>query len=104
MTEATCLVAINPPYGERKIGSVGIPFPYTDVRDPGLRRRGRRAAGMRRRRGRRDLREEPRASRRAIYTEPARTAGVAEAATCAPATSAGSTPTATSGSPAAPRT
>jgi acyl-CoA synthetase (AMP-forming)/AMP-acid ligase II len=32
MTEATCLVSINPPYGERKIGSVGIPFPYTDVR------------------------------------------------------------------------
>ncbi len=32
MTEATCLVAINPPYGERKIGSVGLPFPYTDVR------------------------------------------------------------------------
>jgi len=32
MTEATCLVAINPPDGERKIGSVGFPFPYTDVR------------------------------------------------------------------------
>jgi fatty-acyl-CoA synthase len=32
MTEATCLVSINPPYGERKVGSVGIPFPYTDVR------------------------------------------------------------------------
>jgi acyl-CoA synthetase (AMP-forming)/AMP-acid ligase II len=32
LTEATCLVAINPPFGERKIGSVGFPFPYTDVR------------------------------------------------------------------------
>ncbi len=32
MTEATCLIAINPPYGERKLGSVGLPFPYTDVR------------------------------------------------------------------------
>ncbi len=32
MTEATCLVAINPPHGERKVGSVGLPFPYTDVR------------------------------------------------------------------------
>ncbi len=32
MTEATCLVAINPPAGERKVGSVGIPFPYTDVK------------------------------------------------------------------------
>jgi fatty-acyl-CoA synthase len=32
MTEATCLVSINPPHGERKIGSVGLPFPYTDVR------------------------------------------------------------------------
>lgn len=32
MTEATCLVSINPPFGERKIGSVGLPFPYCDVR------------------------------------------------------------------------
>ncbi|MEE9454921.1 MAG: acyl-CoA synthetase [Paracoccaceae bacterium] len=32
MTEATCLVSINPPEGERKIGSVGLPFPYTDVK------------------------------------------------------------------------
>jgi fatty-acyl-CoA synthase len=32
MTEATCLVSINPPHGERKIGSVGLPFPYCDVR------------------------------------------------------------------------
>ncbi len=32
MTEATCLVAINPPEGERKIGSVGLPVPYTHVR------------------------------------------------------------------------
>jgi fatty-acyl-CoA synthase len=31
MTEATCLISINPPFGERKIGSVGVPFPYTDV-------------------------------------------------------------------------
>jgi fatty-acyl-CoA synthase len=32
LTEATCLVAINPPDGEKKIGSVGLPFPYTQVR------------------------------------------------------------------------
>ncbi|MEO1549007.1 MAG: acyl-CoA synthetase [Pseudomonadota bacterium] len=32
MTEATCLVSINPPHGERKAGSVGLPFPYTDVK------------------------------------------------------------------------
>ena len=32
MTEATCLVSVNPPHGERKIGSVGLPFPYTDVK------------------------------------------------------------------------
>ncbi len=31
MTETTCLISCNPPVGERKIGSVGIPFPYTDV-------------------------------------------------------------------------
>ncbi|HSF94171.1 MAG TPA: acyl-CoA synthetase [Thermohalobaculum sp.] len=32
MTEATCLVSFDPPDGERKIGSVGLPVPYTDVR------------------------------------------------------------------------
>ncbi|MBP1807382.1 acyl-CoA synthetase [Rubellimicrobium aerolatum] len=32
LTEATCLVAINPPQGTKKIGSIGIPFPYTKVR------------------------------------------------------------------------
>lgn len=32
LTEATCLVAINPPEGVRKIGSVGLAFPYTHVR------------------------------------------------------------------------
>jgi fatty-acyl-CoA synthase len=32
MTEATCLVSINPPFGERRIGSVGFPFPYSDVK------------------------------------------------------------------------
>jgi fatty-acyl-CoA synthase/long-chain acyl-CoA synthetase len=32
LTEATCLVSCNPVEGTKKIGSVGIPFPYTDVR------------------------------------------------------------------------
>ena len=32
LTEATCLVSANPVDGEKKIGSVGLPFPYTDVR------------------------------------------------------------------------
>jgi acyl-CoA synthetase (AMP-forming)/AMP-acid ligase II len=32
MTEATCLVSINPAEGERKIGSVGLPVPYTQVK------------------------------------------------------------------------
>jgi len=32
LTEATCLVSVNPPGGEKKVGSVGLPFPYTDVR------------------------------------------------------------------------
>ena len=32
LTEATCLVSINPPDGEKKIGSIGFPFPYTDVK------------------------------------------------------------------------
>lgn len=32
LTEATCLVSINPPEGAKKIGSVGLMFPYTQVR------------------------------------------------------------------------
>jgi len=32
LTEATCLVSCNPPDGEKKVGSVGIPFPYTNVK------------------------------------------------------------------------
>ena len=32
LTECTCLVSVNPPEGVKKIGSVGIPFPYTEVR------------------------------------------------------------------------
>ncbi|WP_296418776.1 acyl-CoA synthetase [Pseudooctadecabacter sp.] len=32
LTEATCLVSINPPEGEKKVGSIGCPFPYTNVR------------------------------------------------------------------------
>ena len=32
LTEATCLVSCNPTDGPKKIGSVGIPFPYTRVK------------------------------------------------------------------------
>ncbi|MEM8956298.1 MAG: acyl-CoA synthetase [Pseudomonadota bacterium] len=32
LTEATCLVSCNPIEGLKKVGSVGIPLPYTDVR------------------------------------------------------------------------
>lgn len=32
MTEATCVVSLNPLDGEKKIGSVGIPVPYTGVK------------------------------------------------------------------------
>ncbi len=32
LTEATCLVSCNPVGGVKKAGSVGIPFPYTDVK------------------------------------------------------------------------
>ena len=32
LTEATCLVSCNPVDGEKKVGSVGIRFPYTDVK------------------------------------------------------------------------
>lgn len=32
LTEATCLVSINPPHGEKRVGSIGLPFPYTKVK------------------------------------------------------------------------
>ncbi|MEM5470051.1 acyl-CoA synthetase [Celeribacter marinus] len=32
LTEATCLVSVNPVGGPKKIGSVGIPLPHTDVK------------------------------------------------------------------------
>ncbi|MDH2327584.1 acyl-CoA synthetase [Cereibacter sp. SYSU M97828] len=32
LTECTCLVSVNPPGGAKKIGSVGLPFPHTEVR------------------------------------------------------------------------
>ncbi len=32
LTEATCLVSCNPVDGEKKVGSVGIPLPYTEIR------------------------------------------------------------------------
>jgi acyl-coenzyme A synthetase/AMP-(fatty) acid ligase len=32
MTETTCLISGYPPDGTKKIGSVGIPFPYSDVK------------------------------------------------------------------------
>ncbi|QDL90650.1 acyl-CoA synthetase [Paroceanicella profunda] len=31
MTEATCLVACNPAFGDRRAGSVGLPMPYTQI-------------------------------------------------------------------------
>ncbi len=32
LTEATCLVSGNPVDGVKKVGSIGVPFPYTDVK------------------------------------------------------------------------
>ncbi len=32
LTEATCLVSCNPTDGLKKVGSIGIPLPYTDVK------------------------------------------------------------------------
>ena len=32
LTECTCLVSVNPPDGDKRTRSVGIPFPYTKVR------------------------------------------------------------------------
>jgi fatty-acyl-CoA synthase len=46
LTEATCLVAVNPPDGIKKIGSVGLPFPYTQVRILTSDASGRRECGV----------------------------------------------------------
>ncbi len=32
LTEATCLVSVNPVDGEKRVGSVGVPLPYADVK------------------------------------------------------------------------
>jgi acyl-CoA synthetase (AMP-forming)/AMP-acid ligase II len=32
LTEATCLVSVNPTDGQKKVGSIGIPLPYSKVR------------------------------------------------------------------------
>jgi fatty-acyl-CoA synthase len=32
LTEATCASSFNPPYGERRIGSIGMRFPYQDMK------------------------------------------------------------------------
>lgn len=32
LTEATCLVSCNPVDGEKKVGSIGVPFPYCNVK------------------------------------------------------------------------
>ncbi len=32
LTEVTCLVSVNPTDGQKKVGSIGIPLPYTDVK------------------------------------------------------------------------
>jgi hypothetical protein len=77
LTEATCLVSCNPPDGEKKIGSVGIPFPHTDVR---ILKQTPNPTGdhrMQRRRGRRDLcRQSRRLSRPHLYRHATRTRAV----------------------------
>ncbi|NND22163.1 MAG: AMP-binding protein, partial [Silicimonas sp.] len=45
LTEATCLVSINPLGGHKKIGSVGIPFPYTEIKILGLTAEGVQECG-----------------------------------------------------------
>ena len=104
LTEATCLVAVNPPFGERRVGSVGLPFPYTEVRildcaaDGAVRREcAVEEVG-------RNLRAEPRRARRRLHRPGPQPRADWRRASCARATSAGSTPTATCGSPGGRRT
>jgi fatty-acyl-CoA synthase len=46
MTEATCLVSGNPIDGKKKVGSVGIPFPYTKVKIMNVTIEGPSEAGV----------------------------------------------------------
>ena len=104
MTETTCLVSINPPYGERKIGSVGFPFPYTEVRilhcDAAgaiLKECATDEVG--------EICVKNPGVGAEIYTDAPRNAGCwPTAGICAPAISGGSMRTAISGSPGGPRT
>ncbi len=104
LTEATCLVSCNPVDGDKKIGSVGIPFPYTDVKIYKATPDGPVEAAV-------DEIGEICVSNPGVYaghtyTEAAKNTRSLpfRTSTCAPAIWAGSTPTATCGSPAAPRT
>ena len=54
LTEATCLVAINPPFGERKVGSRRPPLRLHRGGDPEVRRRRPDPRDLRHRRDRRD--------------------------------------------------
>ena len=65
MTEATCLVSINPPVRRAQDRQRRLSLSLHRRAHPALRRRGRGdPEGMRHRRGGRDLREEPRRQRR----------------------------------------
>jgi fatty-acyl-CoA synthase len=104
LTEATCLVSCNPPGGMKKVGSVGIPFPHTDVRILQFDDDGNVTHEC----GTDEVGEicvrNPGVWPGHTYTEAAKNAGSTPASICAPAIWAGSMPTAISGSPAAPRT
>jgi acyl-CoA synthetase (AMP-forming)/AMP-acid ligase II len=105
LTEATCLVSANPVTGEKKIGSVGIPFPYTGCASSMCAADG----SVTRECGVDEVGEicvaNPGVYEGSTYTEASKNLGLSPAgATCAPAIWAGSTPTAICGSPAAPRT
>ena len=43
LTEGTCASALNPPDGERRIGSIGIRFPYQDMKTVRIDEQGGRA-------------------------------------------------------------
>lgn len=104
MTESTCLISINPPHGPRKIGSVGIPFAYTEVRicrcapsGEVLSRCGPEEVG--------EICVLNPGVTPELYADPARNVGMMTSeGSCAPGTSAGWMRRAISGSPGGPRT
>ncbi len=104
LTEATCLVSCNPPDGEKTVGSVGVPLPYTDVKIIKSMRKASRW-NARSTRWAKSASPTPASMPATPIPRPKRTTtSTISTPICAPAIWAGWTPTGICGSPGVPRT